>query len=64
MERALEDRVLEQAEAWDEVAVDVRAGALGQAPEATASAPSVGKKRLINRARPAMSNNAPNAAPP
>jgi hypothetical protein len=64
MEQALEDRVLEQAEAWDEVAVDARGEVLEQARAATVSAPSAGKKRLINRARPAMSNNAPSAAPP
>ena len=56
-------KVPEQAKAWDEVAVGARAKVLGQALAATASVPSAGKKRPINRAHPAMSSDAPNVGP-
>jgi hypothetical protein len=58
MAQGQEDKVPEKAEAWDKVAAGVRAGVLQQAPAATASAPSVGKKRPINRARRATSSHA------
>jgi uncharacterized membrane protein len=54
-----EDKVREQAEAWDKVAVQAGAEVLPQARAATAFARSAGKKRPINRARPAISSYAP-----
>lgn len=59
-EQDREDKAPEQAEARDEVAVDVREGVLRQAPAATAYAPSAGKKRRIKLGRPAMSSGVPN----
>ena len=53
------DRVPEQAEAWGEVAVDVRAEVLGRARAATVSVPSAGKNPRINWGPPAMSNDVP-----
>ena len=50
-------------EAWDEVAVEAGAEVLRQALAATASAPSAGKKRRINRDHPAMSSDALNVGP-
>jgi len=55
--------VPEQAEAWDEVAVEAGAEVLRQALAATAFALSAGKKLRINRARPAMSSDALNVGP-
>ena len=63
MEQGQGDKVPEQEEAWDEVAVDVRPEVLGQAPAATASARSAGKKLRINWARPAMSSDALSVGP-
>jgi len=48
MEQGQGDKVREQAEAWDKVAVEAGAEVLPQARAANASAPSAGKKRRIN----------------
>jgi len=40
--------------------VEARVGVLRQAPAATVSVPSAGKKRRINRVRPAMNSDALN----
>jgi hypothetical protein len=53
------DKDLEQEEVWGEVAVEAGAGVLQQAPAATASAPSAGKKRRIKSGHPAMSSDVP-----
>jgi len=63
MEQDQGDKVPEQAEARDEVAVEAGAEVLRQALAATASAPSAGKKLRTNWARPAMSSDALNVGP-